>query len=184
VAALIVKPPLTVTMKLRYKILVGIMCALGIVSFSAWFAPGPVAGNYQVPQDFPGLAAVSHNFVQFSGGRILYWLEMDPPPMDAGSYIKTDHGWEWVGSPTNKVEALIEPHLLYMKLRFPDRGMKCETVYREFRFWKTARVLAEPKQSGKRGSKRLNKAATALPNGRCGLSFASGSLTCGADPFS
>jgi hypothetical protein len=151
-------------MKLRYKILVRSICAICVASIAVWFAPGPVSGNYQVPQDFPGLAAVSHNFVQFSRGQILYWLEMDPPPLDAGSYTNTNRGWEWIGSPTNKVEALIEPHLLYIKLRFPDRGMKSETVYREFRFWKTARVLADPKQSGRRESKRLNKAAS--PNRR------------------
>ncbi len=142
-------------MKQRYKILVGSMCAFGIAFVGAWFAAGPVTGIYQVPQEFADVGAVSHNFVQFAGGRILYWLEVDPPPFDAGSYVHTDRGWEWISSPTNKVEALIEPHLLYIKLRFPNKDMKCETVYREFRFWKTARVLADPKQHGKRESKRL-----------------------------
>lgn len=121
--------------------------AIGAALVCIWFVPGPIEGTYQKPEQVGDIGAVSHNFLRFNHGKVIYYMEVAPPPIDGGDYVKGAQGWEWTMGPINRVEAVLEPHLLFMRLKYPLRPLEDEIIWREFRFWKTKRVLSNPEQA-------------------------------------
>ena len=139
-------------MKPLHKIFIAIG-GIGAAFVFIWFVPGPIEGTYQIPEQVGDIGAVSHNFLRFNQGNVIYYMEVSPPPIDGGDYVKSTRGWEWTMGLTNRVEAVVEPHLLFMRLKYPRRPLEDEIIWREFRFWKTRRVLSNPEQAESKARK-------------------------------
>lgn len=131
--------------KLRKRVWIPAVTALLSLYLSV-YAPGPVEGKYRAS---PCGCMDAYEFYYFNSNVAMIVSKTHPPVDIVGSYSKTNSTWLWRETDRKTTtDYCLEPHLVYMRVRDPrwEDGRQDSVWVRDFAFWKTRKILADPEQ--------------------------------------